>query len=665
MLITTSYRPLILPRPIAQQGIATILIIVMIGLGMTVGALSAVYSVKGNQELQVAGHAQTHAQSGAWAGAEAFRRYLDKLSIESPQALASLSGDLPINMAGLGTSLLAHIVSSTAAVDGYDIVVNIRSEDQAAKSVSTLQVTYRVASASCSDTVNLKATLDFYDNLELSGDVDVHVTPGNDASFYVDGDVNMTSISVSGIHSLHATGDMTLGSGISLPEARTNGDLTLEGNASVGSASVIGRLTTSGNASVIDTAYVNDRITHSGGASGDLYSLSDIIMASWSGAGLLNAKGDISLNAGSSGNVEAKGDISVTEWLPSIGKIVSEMNVNCRTPSWPNYESIEAAGALNNCNGHKATAGASVNVSNMAILHPFSMEPITINAWPLKKDANYIFEWDGKIKVTVRNIHSIADGSYYIGRHAASGHQGFLCKETSPASNCIGEPIAKICNGHSAYNKCFNYIPATSEWSVDGKNMAPGVVWFEGDLTLGNGEYYNTFLVTGDINTAGAHKTMAINFAGYDVICDNKFLQNSLSNFMGLHPTNFCDKTTRSFISHSIGNIGLLAGGPHPSTNTYEGGNINLGASNVISGTVLAGNYFTSGGDTTVRGYITASALSGEGGNGNKLGASTTIDLSNLPSTYDPSSVTRMTPDGEACSSPNQNSTQTLWTRYL
>ena len=43
------------------------------------------------------------------------------------------------------------------------------------------------------------------------------------------------------------------------------------------------------------------------------------------------------------------------------------------------------------------------------------------------------------------------------------------------------------------------YDAATRKWTLSGTSFAPGIVWFEGDLHLGNGVYQNSFVATGKI----------------------------------------------------------------------------------------------------------------------------------------------------------------------
>lgn len=331
---------------------------------------------------------------------------------------------------------------------------------------------------------------------------------------------------------------------------------------------------------------------------------------------------------------------------------------------------------MSNCPNASSTVlpSSAVAVTLMEELQPFSMVRPTVDAWAVRNQANYIFEYDsGDIRVTVSNVNDIADGTYYLGSYPYEGgrdHLQYLCDAVDGAGNCTA-PSSRthtICQGHSTSNACFSYDNSAKTWTVDGKNIAPGVVWFDGNLNISNGTYYNSFFVTGDITTAGAMKTYGVNYADYDVICNNNFPVSPTSDFADLYPTNLCDTASSELVYSALGNVVLLAGGNDPDTGgVYKGGNITLGASNELFGTVLAGNYFDTMGDTTVHGYVTAAANTSIGSGSNDLGGKTTIDLTNLPPNYRPDEVPLFDNAGTCSSSCMTASAkaEVLWSRYL
>jgi hypothetical protein len=276
-----------------------------------------------------------------------------------------------------------------------------------------------------------------------------------------------------------------------------------------------------------------------------------------------------------------------------------------------------------------------------------TIQSTVIDAWPLKSSANLAFDHDASnnITVTASNMYGISDGTYYL---AGSGqNRDYLCTTTTYNANSC---YKKICIGYSDSNSCFSYSNGT--WALNGRMMAPGVIWFNGNVTAGNGTYNDTILATGNISTQGSTSIYSPNFVGYSGICTNSY-------FLSFYPTNFCQNS--AYVASPIGNIALLAGGYV--SGVFSGGNINLGSSNDVHGNVLAGNLLSTSGSTKVYGYITISNQSNST-TGSDLRGSTTIDLSSLPATFDPSKIPSSggSGGGSGGSSPTVNY---VWSRYL
>jgi hypothetical protein len=248
-----------------------------------------------------------------------------------------------------------------------------------------------------------------------------------------------------------------------------------------------------------------------------------------------------------------------------------------------------------------------------------------------------------------------------------------LCSVVDASNNCTAPAQASahpFCNSYSASenNGCFTrtVLAGRDKWSIAGKSLPPGVVWFNGDLVINSGIYYNTFLATGNISTGGDLVTYAMNYSGYGPICNNQFVTSVRSaDFADMIPTNFCKDG--KYVPNALGNIGLAAGGYDPSNTAnipvktvYGGGLIDLGAGNSIYGIVLSGDILKTGGSTKIYGYISAAGLQ-LSDLANTLSGSTLVDLKNLPEGYNPGEIPNMTDTvgGE------EGNASVLWTRYL
>jgi hypothetical protein len=186
-------------------------------------------------------------------------------------------------------------------------------------------------------------------------------------------------------------------------------------------------------------------------------------------------------------------------------------------------------------------------------------------------------------------------------------------------------------------------------------------MWFKGSLLLNNGGYFNTFLATAGIEIAGTTTVTSLNYGGYSNTCSATY-QGAVSLFTGLYPKSFCNTATSTLTPTAIGNPALIAGGYDPSQGgtVYSGGDIKLGSTGEIKGSILSGDTLTTGGTTIVHGYVTAAALSTDT-DANSLGGSTTIDLRNLPSTYTPNLIPDMTTPPPS----DPDVARVLWSRFL
>ena len=83
----------------------------------------------------------------------------------------------------------------------------------------------------------------------------------------------------------------------------------------------------------------------------------------------------------------------------------------------------------------------------------------------------------------------------------------------------------------------------------------------------------------------------------------------------------------------------MAAGGFHPTNpGLYSGGNISLGSSTEIVGSVFAGNFLSTGGNTVIHGLI-AAAVDGEPIGSNLFNGRTFIDVATVHEHFNPTAV--------------------------
>ncbi|MDZ4262820.1 MAG: hypothetical protein U1B30_10890 [Pseudomonadota bacterium] len=678
------------PMRAVQRGAATILVISMIGIGLVAVSLGTLHTVRGTQERQLAAHAQINAQAAVWATVDVARQYLQSLT---PEQLAGLTLNSPWTIGGsdaLAQSVSIVGVTPPAGADAaYRITAHVAARAIAAQSSSAVEVVYEVTPAVGGSNVLLNGVLDFYNDLSLSGGIVMKVPGG--ANINVDGDFDATGSVVGmngfGLGTIAVTGSVSVASDIAAQELRGK-------NVSITGGSTAKRIYAFGDPDAADPDDCCGNVTMTGGTGAELIQANgSVTLGGGDVLATVDALRDITVNRGGSKQgtltagrdiyVEAGNSIVATRSVGNtsinsntdIPDILAKGNVTCSPGlSWKVFPSITAGGAINNC---KPGATFAANKAPAPVIGLMSKVPKVVmsqpvvDAWAVRATANYIFEYkDGSKKVKVQNVNGIPNGEYYLSTYSGTNDREYLCTAidaaTKKCSNPASASAAKtICNGFSVQNACFGYDTNIRQWTIRGKNLAPGVVWFEGSVDIGSGEYYNTFVASENISSSGSLKVYSLNQAGYAPVCNNQFLTNSTSAFSGLYPSNFCNISAGKMIPNSLGNIALLAGGYDPDDNpggtksVYTGGYVTLKAGNYIYGTVLAGNLLGTSGSTYIYGYVSASGLKNLEAEENTLGGSTTIDLTGIPKGADPGEVPDMS------GTPAQSSSVVLWSRYL
>lgn len=681
-----------------QRGIATILIILFTGLSLSVAVLALIYRISGTQEKSTTLHAQTQAQIKAWTGADVVNRYLTALlqneidgnGQATLTAFATQASETPAALAIAGIDgITATVVSANTAAQ--QIVVDIAgatAEHTRAEAHSTLRVVYQWSGSVTppSSGGSTEGAVNFNRNLNLGGSIKIVGDGTKQYTINVKGDVTTGGNSITGVDVINSTGSISIGSGSSFDILRANGDVKLTGSVS-GEQNIEakGNVCLSGGASALGTVHANGTVVGDGGVQfGDISSRgtstntgtalcgtigTDARGAPWgidlqgnSSAQSATTPASIRVNSGSIGAVLAGGDLRDTNWGGTeYGRIGGNLLISGSNPAIAGWITV--------------VPGLSVSVPPVSDV---VLETETFNAYNVESAANYAFKMiDGYKRVHVSRVEGLADGDYFLFDDSSGPYRDYLCPlaqrspnstASSPRCSIGAASLTTICRGYSAYNTCFSYSNGT--WTIAGTSMAQGVVWFEGNLTVSNGTYFNTFIATGNLNTGGSLTLYAPNYAGYSGAVDGvTYAPTGIcanSNFSALKPRQFCSGSNFLYTADDgIGNYAMLAGSCTTSAcSTYVGGNIALGSSNNIYGSVKAGNEFSSGGSTMVAGFISALAQGAQVQN--SMGGSTTIRLTGLPPGYSPAAGTSGNSGGNAGGSTGTEPTLSIrWSRYL
>jgi hypothetical protein len=372
----------------------------------------------------------------------------------------------------------------------------------------------------------------------------------------------------------------------------------------------------------------------------------------------VKSRKNVYIGSGSIGSLTAAFDLVLNNWNATInGTVGGQVVRNGR-----NYQ------------GTVTTGGASPTITPVQTVTIEADAPF--NATDYRTYANYAFYVSGSdLKVDIKNVNGVSDGSYYIGTTGRGNGMRYACSFSG--DNCgSGNKTLDLCTAANN-TQCLSYSAGT--WTLatnTNEGMRPGVVWFSGSLDASTGTYYNSFIATANITTSGNHTVYAPNYAGYSgKVGGNTYAPHGICTTaagvaISNYPGNFCNLATASFdptAASGLGSYAFMAGsfsGASYNASSYVGGNVALRASSEINGYVLAGNAFSSGGSSTIRGYVSSQgsgvANASQASKNATLGASTTIDMRALPATLAAGSAS-----GTGGSSAGAAVVSILYSRYL
>jgi hypothetical protein len=230
-----------------QRGIATILIMLLVGLSLTAAVLGAMHFTRTTQEELLTVHVQTEAQMRAWSGAEAVRQFLGEL--QSNKQLVTLAtkiaadvtassgvaapGSTAINISGI-SGVSANFVAVDSASNPTSFTADVTgtaAADSKGESSSTLRVVYAVSDETTSVIVPRKGGVTFNKSVKLGGGITVETDEGS-GNFVISvlGDFSTEGNSVKGVDAVRSTGSIYITSGSDFGELAANCDVRLTGS---------------------------------------------------------------------------------------------------------------------------------------------------------------------------------------------------------------------------------------------------------------------------------------------------------------------------------------------------------------------------------------------------------------------------------------------------
>jgi len=713
--------------PKRERGIATILIVILVGVALTATAMGIMHSLRATQEKQVAVHAATHAQNGLWTGVEALRKYLGGLTPANIDLLNGTNQAITFAQTNLGLgSLEAQNILVSGSGTTRRVKATIVNNHGDAKASSAVEVTYEVGAAS--NGYQLPAVLNFNDDLKLTS----NLTFDNPMTVNVKGNVNITNAHITNLEGINATGSVTItaNGAVDLGIIHSNGDVTLSGTEATAK-----EIKSQGKVSLSDTAgapliSANGNVTHNASTNTtSLRSRADVTVGNKSGNhSLIIAGGGVTINSSYGGtvtNLWSVNKIVNSSATAQLTNVYGQAGLDCLA-AWTNFTTIAINGVFGtgcapvSSAGKTVTRPAGVTVNVMNPVPAFNMPSLAVDVYPFREEANYIVSYEsGKIKVLVNNINGLTNGTYYVGNGRG------ICASVDASGNCTGTISKYICLGYSENEGCFSYkresftvaddnqgtisyqaLPSgapnsSGTFTVAGGGIAPGIWWIDGNVVLSNGYNNGTLLVTGNIATSNHYRGAAVNYGGepivysgqargarttpYQEVCQaigtgmkaemSHLVDTYKNRFKDQYPTNLCNKTgSGTYTPHRLGNIALAAGGTRTvalggNGTTYGGGDISIKSNSNVFGIVLAGGYFVARNNVAIMGYVSA-AVQGEKRTGalkNLSDGDVKIYTDSATEWYSPNTVPWMgaQPCTVGCGSAPGSNSKVLWSRYL
>lgn len=184
-----------------QQGMATILLVLLIGLTVMVITSTVARTLVSNKEANVAAHAQTNVQLMGWSGVSAFREYLVKAYKEKnitelkqlENQTITLLND-PVNKRYITANIIevkgcSGLTETVDDVAGTPCVVtaDISSQNVASQAATSIRAVYDLKSIEAQVTTPTPASLNYAGNTFMSGTTLSSEVPNTKAVLNVDG----------------------------------------------------------------------------------------------------------------------------------------------------------------------------------------------------------------------------------------------------------------------------------------------------------------------------------------------------------------------------------------------------------------------------------------------------------------------------------------------
>lgn len=321
-----------------QQGMATILLVLLIGITVMLITATVARALTTKKEAATAAHAQTNAQIMGWAGVSAFREYLferAKINISNIPELRGRSISLQTEentqqVVVKNIEVLGCLAQGSPCTVSADISANNLSSQAA----TTIRAIYNIVlTEGTVPTINQESVISFGGNTVFSGSTLIESeSPNAKVTMNVEGSLTLNLLfetkNISELN-INATDDVYIdcghrNCGEAIINVTTRGKVTLLTGDNFGNIRALGTVSLQTGARAKNIQSIGD-ITLSGNSKADNLETMGNVTLSWASVKDVKANGWVSMNTSAkAGKIESSKD--VTLWTGSQAQDIYAKN---------------------------------------------------------------------------------------------------------------------------------------------------------------------------------------------------------------------------------------------------------------------------------------------------------------------------------------------------
>lgn len=307
-----------------QQGMATILLVLLIGITVMLITASVARALMTKKQSATAAHAQTNAQILGWTGVSAFRQFLINKGGSNFEGIRNLLNDETIiNDSNYDvTAKNIRVVGCATTTDPCRVIADISSNNKSSKAATTITAVYDLVLkngtvTTTSETVNLGLT----GHTSMIGNTIEAESPAAKVNINIDGNLLMSNLITKDIAeiTINSTGNVVIDCGVNNCSS-TKLNINAQGYVHLTNGGNYGQIYTKKEFTAltnvkVDKLYALDDIKISGAGTvvKEAHGNKNVYMDAFGTAGNIEANGDVTLMATSKAqNIESNGKVKIS-----------------------------------------------------------------------------------------------------------------------------------------------------------------------------------------------------------------------------------------------------------------------------------------------------------------------------------------------------------------